>query len=65
VSLLSQEKGTTALFGTLISIIIFIIGILSLGEFFGNTGIAITYVISTVSQTIFFYVTNKLAKKTV
>jgi O-antigen/teichoic acid export membrane protein len=65
VSLLSQEKGTTALFGTLISIIIFIIGILSLGVFFGNTGIAITYVISTVSQTIFFYVTNKLAKKTV
>lgn len=59
-NLLSRERGSVVLFGTLISIVSFVFGILILGKFFGNTGIAITYVISTVSQMMFFYVISRL-----
>ena len=64
VNLLSREKALVVLFGNLISITSFIVCILFIGKFFGNTGIAITYVISTVSQTIFFYMLSKLDKET-
>jgi O-antigen/teichoic acid export membrane protein len=65
VNLLKHEKGFLVLSGTLISITGFILGIIILGGVFGSIGIAITFVVSLVSQMIFFYVADRtIAKKT-
>lgn len=63
VKLLKYERGFLVLLGTLISIIGFIVGITILGKFLGNTGLAITFVISLTSQTVFFYVVDRISVK--
>jgi len=63
VNLLKYERGFLVLLGTLISIIGFIVGITILGKFLGNTGLAITFVISLTSQTVFFYVADRISVK--
>ena len=59
----SIEKGKIVLIDRLVSALVFISGIIILGSIFGILGIAVSYVISTLVQTIILFFADRLIIK--
>jgi len=57
--LLSKEKSKLVLIGNIIGLIIIISGILTLGSMYGTIGIAMSFVLSTISKAIYLGLTVK------
>ena len=63
--LLSKEKSKLVLIGNLISLIIIISGILTLGSMYGTIGIAISFVLSSISKATYLGLTVKKYERSV
>ena len=57
--LLSKEKSKLVLIGNMIGLIIIVLGILILGSMYGTIGIAMSFVLSTISKAIYLGLTVK------
>ena len=63
--LLSKEKSKLVLIGNLIGLIIIILGILTLGSMYGTMGIAMSFVLSTISKATYLGLTVKKYERSV
>ena len=63
--LLSKEKSKLVLIGNLIGLIIIILGILTLGSMYGTMGIAMSFVLSTISKAAYLGLTVKKYERNV
>jgi len=63
--LLSKEKSKLVLIGNLIGLIIIILGILTLGSMYGTMGIAMSFVLSSISKATYLGLTVKKYERSV
>jgi O-antigen/teichoic acid export membrane protein len=63
--LLSKEKSKLVLVGNMIGLIIIILGILTLGSMYGTMGIAMSFVLSTISKATYLGLTVKKYERSV
>ena len=53
---LGFEKSRIILFGSIVTILVYVVGILTLGEIIGIQGVAISYVLGMIILSIFYFI---------